>query len=110
MHSTFLPSKARQTGIALATSFIAVAAPIIRIRPLPMDAWPQWAKDLAEARQLEDKGVGDTVIHVIGEVRSEKFKSWFREKLGTNCGCTERQRWLNQKFPYPVLNQENPEP
>ena len=105
MHTAFLPFKARQTGIALATSFIAVAAPIIRIRPLPIDQWPQWAKDLAQDRQPEDKGLGDTVVHVIGNTRSEKFKRWFKEKLGKNCGCTERQRWLNQRFSYEALNQ-----
>jgi len=100
MHSVFLPSKARQTGIAFAASFVAVAAPLIRVRPLQIDQWPRWAKDLAQARQPADKGLGDTIVHVIGDVRSEKFKNWFKEKLGTSCGCTERQRWLNQKFPY----------
>jgi hypothetical protein len=100
MHTAFLPSKARQTGIALVTSFIAVAAPLVRIRPLPMDAWPRWAKDLTQDRQPEDTGLGDTIVHVIGGARSEKFKSWFNETFGINCGCIERQRWLNQRFPY----------
>ena len=107
MHSAFLPSKARQTGIALAAAFVAVAAPLIRIRPLPTDQWPQWAKTLAQDRQPEDKGLGDTVVHVIGDARSEKFRNWFKEKLGTSCGCAERQRWLNQKFPYEIPLQKN---
>jgi hypothetical protein len=100
MHTAFLPSKAGQTGIALAASFIAVATPIIRIRPLPMDQWPAWAKDLAQDRQPEDAGLGDTIAHVIGDARSERFKKWFKEKLGATCGCIERQRWLNQRFAY----------
>jgi len=100
MHSAFLPSKARQTGIALATAFIAVAAPLVRVHPLPRDEWPKWAKDLAHYRQPEDKGLGDTIVHVIGDARSEKFKRWFKEKFRGNCGCLERQRWLNQRFPY----------
>jgi hypothetical protein len=100
MHTAFLPSKARQTGLALATSFIAVAAPLIRIHPLPMDQWPTWAKDLAQNRQLEDTGLGDTMVHIIGDARSEKFKRWFKDKFGGNCGCVQRQRWLNQRFPY----------
>jgi hypothetical protein len=107
MHSAFLPSKAPQTGIALAAAFVAVAAPLIRIRPLPIDQWPQWAKTLAQDRQPEDKGLGDTVVHVIGDALSEKFRNWFKEKLGTSCGCAERQRWLNQKFPYEIPLQKN---
>jgi hypothetical protein len=100
MHTAFLPAKARQTGIALAASLIAVAAPVIRIRALPMDQWPAWAKDLAQDRHPEDAGLGDTIVHVIGAARSARFKSWFKEKLGITCGCIERQRWLNQRFPY----------
>ncbi len=100
MHTVFLPYKARQTGIAFATSFIAVAASVVRVRPLPMDQWPQWAKDLAQHRRPEDIGLGDTLVHLIGDARSETFKRWFKEKLGKSCGCTERQRWLNQRFPY----------
>ena len=109
MHTAFLPSKARQTGIALATSLIAVAAPQNRIRPLPIDEWPQWAKDLAQDRQPEDKGLGDTIVHVIGDTRSGKFKRWFKEKLGPSCGCAERQRWLNQRFSYATLPKEDSE-
>jgi len=100
MHSAFLPSKARQTSIALATSFIAVAAPLIRVRPLPADQWPQWAKDIAKDSHPNDCGVGDTVVHIIGNARSEAFKNWFQQYFGRSCGCMERQRWLNQKFPY----------
>jgi hypothetical protein len=40
------------------------------------------------------------VVHVIGDTRSERFKEWFQEKFGQSCGCTERQAWLNRKFPY----------
>lgn len=109
MHTAFLPSKARQTSIALAAAFVAVAAPMIRIRPLPMTQWPDWAKALAQDRQPADKGLGDTIVHVIGDARSEKFKSWFKEKFGTSCGCTERQRWLNQKFPYAAMPQNDSE-
>lgn len=100
MHSAFLPSKARQTGIALATSFIAVAAPLIRIRPLPAEQWPPWAKDLALDRVPADTGLGDTVARMIGNTKSAAFKDWFQQKFGRSCGCTERQRWLNQKYPY----------
>src|SRR5690349_18133857 len=100
MHSAFLPSKARQTSIALATSFIAVAAPLLRVRPLPAEQWPQWAKDLALERKDTDRGVGDTVTHMIGDMKSAAFKNWFQQIFGRSCGCLERQHWLNQKYPY----------
>jgi hypothetical protein len=101
MHSAFLPAKTRHVGMALATSFVAVAAPLIRVRPLPTEEWPQWAKRLAQNRLPTDIGIGDTVVHIIGDAKSEAFKHWFRKNLGVSCGCTERQRWLNQRYPYP---------
>jgi hypothetical protein len=104
MHTAFLPSKARQTGIALATSFIAVAAPAIRVRQVPNEEWPKWAKDLAMDRQPLDNGIGDTVAHIIGDTKSAAFKNWFVKIFGRTCGCTERQRWLNQKYPYSSLS------
>ncbi len=65
-----------------------------------MADWPVWLRALAKIRRLEDTGLGDTLVHLIGDARSEKFKKWFMRKFGKTCGCTERQRWLNQKYPY----------
>jgi hypothetical protein len=100
MHSAFLPSKARQTGIALATSFIAVAAPLTRVRAVPSQDWPRWAKDIEKDRQATDAGLGDTVARIIGNTKSAAFKNWFQQIFGKSCGCAERQRWLNQRYPY----------
>jgi len=104
MHSAFLPFKARQTGIAVATSFIAIAAPLTRVRALPAHEWPEWAKDLAKDSQPTDAGLGDTVARIIGGTRSGEFKNWFQQLFGKSCGCVERQRWLNQKYPYSNLS------
>lgn len=68
--------------------------------PIPFDQWPLWARVMAYSKRPEDTGLGDTVAHWIGDTRSEAFKSWFEKKFGTSCGCTERQRWINRRFPY----------
>lgn len=101
MNSPFLPSKAIATATALAISAIgAIASPLIRVHPLPPSDWPAWAKDIAESRQPQDTGLGDTLVHVIGDERSAAFKEWFSKTFGKGCGCTARQRWLNARFPY----------
>lgn len=84
----------------LATAAIATAGKQQAATALPFDKWPAWAKELATDRQPNDIGLGDTMVHVIGDERSEKFKAMFREKLGKSCGCDSRQAWLNAKFPY----------
>lgn len=99
MHSLFLP-KTRAVGIALATSAISIATARASAQPLPFDSWPDWAKDIAKDRQPLDTGLGDTVVHLIGDTRSERFKAWFQEKFGKSCGCTERQAWLNAHYAY----------
>lgn len=42
-------------------------------------------------------------MHLIGETRSERFKTWFARKFGKSCGCSDRQNWLNRRFPYEPL-------
>lgn len=99
MHSLFLPTKARTIGAALAISAAAIALRSTA-RGVPMEKWPVWAMEIYHQRQPQDTGVGDTVIHLIGDTRLLKFKTWFKEKIGRNCGCSERQNWLNARYPY----------
>jgi hypothetical protein len=68
--------------------------------PLKPNQWPQWAKAIATIRQPGDIGLGDTLVHQIGDATSEAFKTRFEELVGSSCGCADRQRWLNAKFPY----------
>lgn len=96
MHSVFLPQV--RPGRAVRAVSVQPAKP--RIEPIPRDQWPMWADWVALAQQAGDKGLGDTVIHIIGETNSERFKTWFQEKFGKSCGCKERQRWLNRRYPY----------
>ena len=97
MHCISLPAIG---GKAPAKKEITVTAGPPRIQSVPMDDWPSWTWLVMLARKPEDKGLGDTVVHLIGDARSARFKEWFQQKFGKTCGCTERQRWLNQKFPY----------
>jgi len=63
--------------------------------------WPKWALRIEKSpkRQPSDIGVGDTLAHIIGDGFSAKFKR-ATGRMGINCGCTNRQRWLNARFPY----------
>jgi hypothetical protein len=98
MHTPFLPSAGqRAAGIP---PVIMAPAQTSRLPPVPITEWPLWARALARFRRPTDTGLGDTIVHVIGDTRSEKFKRWFQRKFGRTCGCTERQRWLNRKFSY----------
>lgn len=86
---------------ALTTAAIATVIPLRRETPaLPFHQWPAWAKETATSRQAADKGIGDTLVHLIGDSRSEAFQKRFEELIGRACGCAERQAWLNARFPY----------
>jgi hypothetical protein len=79
---------------------ITVAAPLARTTSLPRDQWPMWARAIAKFRCDSDVGLGDTIVHLIGDTRSERFKKWFSRKFGRSCGCVERRKFLNCRFPY----------
>jgi len=97
MHTIFLPRN--NPGTFRRTQIILELAPP-RIPPVPIEEWPLWARAIRKFRRAADRGLGDTIVHLIGDTRSERFKKWFARKFGRTCGCTERQRWLNHKFPY----------
>jgi len=99
MHSIFLP-RASITQRTPVNQKIHVELATPRRAPTPIEKWPFWARAAANFRREKDIGLGDTIVHLIGDARSERFKKWFARKIGRGCGCTERQRWLNQVFPY----------
>lgn len=43
-----------------------------------------------------DKGLGDTIARLIKAGKFDKVIKLVRE----DCGCEERQEYLNKKFPY----------
>jgi len=50
-------------------------------------------------RKPEDRGVGDTVERLLAVAGGRKIKR-ILERVGINCGCTDRQRVLNQQHAY----------
>jgi hypothetical protein len=100
MHTIFLPQPHRPTVRPSFLAFQTSLASRPRVTPTPLTDWPLWTRAIVKFRHARDTGLGDTLVHLIGDARSERFKKWFTRKFGKTCGCTERQRWLNQKFPY----------
>ena len=45
---------------------------------------------------MKSKGLGDS----IKKLTDATGISWFVEKMIPNCGCDNRQEWLNETFPY----------
>lgn len=98
MHSTHL---SRRPGHPPSGARITVQPPVPTVPALPYAKWPKWIQLLSwYAHQPKDIGFGDTVVHIIGDTRSAAFKKWFAEKFGKSCGCSERQSWLNHRYPY----------
>ena len=83
----------------------AFALPTIPALPVavPVAKWPEWAKAIALGRQPQDQGVGDTVARVIGPVASGAFKTWYFALFRRHCGCEQRQREWNARYPYLTL-------
>ena len=74
-----------------------IAAALVDIQPTPRDQWPRWASVLAEYATTEDAGIGDIVARKLGKT-GEAFKA-FMKSIGIDCGCQQRQEWLNQRYP-----------
>lgn len=92
MHSVFLPTKSGSN----ANARIVITAP----RTKPVSEWPRWAKMLARRKRDGEAGIGDTILRMIGKDRSDRFKAWFKRWVGVDCGCSDRQNWLNRQYPY----------
>lgn len=56
-------------------------------------------KGIAKLRKPEDSGLGDTLERLIAKFGGNKFKS-IAKRLGINCGCEDRQKYLNEHYPY----------
>jgi len=68
---------------------------------IPYDQWPIWAKAFKQLSNPFDKGIGDVVQRIIGDVNSEAFKAWHKNTFGKDCNCTGRRNSWNLKFPLP---------
>lgn len=56
---------------------------------------------LSMLRKPGEKGIGDTVARIFAKFGGDKFK-WVFKQLNINCGCEDRQKALNERFPYDV--------
>jgi hypothetical protein len=54
---------------------------------------------VSKLRTPEDRGVGDTLERLLAKVGGRKMKHLLR-LANLPCRCDDRQRWLNEKFPY----------
>jgi hypothetical protein len=71
------------------------------LRPIPYTDWPLWAKVMKTTLgKPEDRGIGDTVLRIIGDDVSAAFKEWYRKTFGVECGCQGRQTRLNANYPF----------
>jgi hypothetical protein len=72
-------------------------APLPAPHPHP---WP-WAIRVAAKvfRDESDRGFGDTAQRMIAKLGGEHVKRILAD-AGIECGCRERQEWLNARFPY----------
>lgn len=67
-------------------------------RPL-LPEWPLALRPLKLLAIESDHGLGDIVARHVGPVGGDAFKAWYRYAFGRDCGCGDRQKWLNQRFP-----------
>jgi hypothetical protein len=61
--------------------------------------WPLLVRGIARQRIDTDTGVGDTVHRILSKMGGDQFE-WVMKRLGIECGCGERQAWLNAVYPY----------
>jgi orotate phosphoribosyltransferase len=62
--------------------------------------WPRVVKMIAKRKVSSDRGVGDTLERLFSHVGGRQFKR-VMELLSVECGCGDRQEWLNNTYPYP---------
>lgn len=63
--------------------------------------WPILARPLKLMAKPDDRGLGDIVARIVGPIGGDAFKVWFVKAFGRDCGCADRQQWLNIHFPLP---------
>jgi hypothetical protein len=59
--------------------------------------WPLILRPLRLKAQSGDRGLGDIVARTIP--KGAEFKAWFKKYLAIDCGCDQRQDWLNAQYP-----------
>jgi hypothetical protein len=67
--------------------------------PVPREKWPWPLRILARLAIPGEKGLGDTVHRQL-TIGGADVIGWTLAALRIPCGCSDRQKWLNERFPY----------
>jgi hypothetical protein len=68
---------------------------------VPRSEWPLVVRIVAKLAIESDTGIGDVVQRWAAMVGGEWIKE-ASEAMGKSCGCTDRQKWLNARYPLRV--------
>ena len=64
--------------------------------PLP---WPAYLQPFKLLAKEGDSGLGDIIARTVGPVGGDAFKNWYKKTMGRDCGCRDRQVFLNATYP-----------
>lgn len=68
-------------------------------QPPVKETWP-WIVRTVYARRIDgERGIGDTVERLFAYMGGRQFKAFMKANK-TPCGCSDRQAWLNARYPY----------
>jgi hypothetical protein len=89
-------------GKAIDPSLVTIAAKPrpAQVEPVPRDQWGLTARIVTRFAIESDKGLGDVIQRHAAMVGGEWFKAAM-QMLGVKCGCDDRQKWLNLRYPLP---------
>jgi len=62
--------------------------------------WPRLARLVAALRKPGETGVGDTLARVFRLIGAKSMADAYTLLTGQSCGCADRQRKLNERWPY----------
>jgi hypothetical protein len=69
-------------------------------RALPADRLPEWSAFCSWVLAGKSRGLGDTIAKVTRATGVDKVVKATAKVLGTGCGCSGRQKKLNDAVPY----------
>lgn len=61
---------------------------------------PLWIKIASTQKQDGEIGVGDTIERIIKTTGLDSVAKGYEKVTGKSCGCSDRKKWLNTKYPY----------
>lgn len=67
--------------------------------PTDQFTWPWYVRAITILQKEEDRGIGDTIHRNLARFGANHM-IWLLKKLNIDCGCHDRQDYLNAMFPY----------